>query len=120
MSFDVSKFRFQEGGTWDCSTASVHRIKLWVEGGPDFFDEIKNRQELESLVKMTDAILNQSRDFAISSEYAEDIREAGGIVADSMIVQCWNSIRVWFRLTRDAISRWRMKIGPAASFTVTK
>lgn len=41
-------------------------------------------------------------DYATASEYASDIADANGLVLDSIYVESWDDIRIWFSLANNS------------------
>lgn len=97
MTIDVAQFKFANN-TWIGTISSPTPITFWLKGDADHFNDPKNIQSLESLARGIWTNIDTAIDYAKLSEYARDIADANGLVVDSVYVDDWEDIRIWFSL----------------------
>lgn len=101
MTTDVTHFKFANN-TWEGTIPSPNPTTIWLKGGADLFKDAQNVQSLESLVRGIESHIDSAIDYAKASEYASDIADADGLVVDSIHVDTWDDIRIWFSLANDS------------------
>lgn len=95
MTIDVTHFMYSNN-LWEGTIALPTPKTIWLKGGADLFDDVRNIQCLELLARGIEVHINAAISYAMMSEYASDIADTNGLVLDSIYVDAWDDLRMWF------------------------
>ncbi|MDB5391806.1 MAG: hypothetical protein JWM11_7452 [Planctomycetaceae bacterium] len=79
------------------STQSPSPVVL-VLGDSSLFNNPTAQERLVSVVARIESLVSDAACCAMQSPYRLVIDECGGIACESVVVETWDQIRVWFRL----------------------
>src|SRR4051812_527928 len=95
----AEEFEYRSG-VWKATldTPNGHKLKLFVMGDADLMRSSSAPLLLQNLMGLLDEYIDKASAFARDSEYRDDIALADGMDLDSVVVDKWDEVKVWFVL----------------------
>lgn len=118
MTYFAEGFEYKDGvwkGAWH--TTNGQELKVLVIGDSEFMNSESAPVQQQTLINKIDEYIDRAANFACESEYRDDIAVAGGIVVDSIVVNQWDDIKIWFTL-RDSGRMVGVRINQAKAVDV--
>ena len=99
MTSNIEEFEHNDG-VWKVNwqTPKGCRIKVFVIGDSDLMGSQATRIQLQRLKMSIDEFIEKASHFASNSQYRDDISLEDGLVANSVVVDTWDDVKIWFAL----------------------